>query len=217
MAGTIEAVPTWSVVVPVKRLALAKSRLGGIYPGLALAFAQDTVAAALASAAVARVIVVTDDDDVRAAVGGPSGLGVVVRPDVRRGGLNEAVRSGASYAVALAGPHPVAALPSDLPALLPDRLEAALAAASGHDRAFVPDAVGTGTTLLSATLGVLHPHYGPDSAGAHARGGAARLDGHWPGLRHDVDTIEDLLAAQALGLGSATTAVVRSADIGRTA
>ena len=46
----------WTLVIPLKPLALAKSRLAdtaadGLRPGLALAFAEDTVAAALASAA----------------------------------------------------------------------------------------------------------------------------------------------------------------------
>lgn len=55
----------WTLVVPVKALARAKSRLSdtaddGLRPGLALAFAQDTVAAALACPAVADVAVVTD-------------------------------------------------------------------------------------------------------------------------------------------------------------
>jgi 2-phospho-L-lactate guanylyltransferase len=50
------------VVVPLKPLARAKSRLAdtaadGLRPGLALAFAQDTVAAALACAVVRDVAV----------------------------------------------------------------------------------------------------------------------------------------------------------------
>ena len=55
----------WSLVVPVKVLAHAKTRLaafaGPDRPALALAMAADTVAAALASPRVGRVIVVTDD------------------------------------------------------------------------------------------------------------------------------------------------------------
>ncbi|CAM5411199.1 Phosphoenolpyruvate guanylyltransferase [Streptomyces griseoloalbus] len=56
----------WTLVIPLKPLALAKSRLSdtaadGLRPGLALAFAQDTVAAALACLAVRDVAVVTDD------------------------------------------------------------------------------------------------------------------------------------------------------------
>jgi 2-phospho-L-lactate guanylyltransferase len=55
----------WSVVVPVKRLGVAKTRLyapGRPLPdhqALVLALATDTVAAALAAAPVQRVVVVT--------------------------------------------------------------------------------------------------------------------------------------------------------------
>src|SRR5215470_13268015 len=56
---------TWSLVVPVKVLARAKTRLaslaGADRPALALAMAADTVAAALDCPQVGRVIVVTDD------------------------------------------------------------------------------------------------------------------------------------------------------------
>ena len=204
-------VVTWSLVVPVKRLAVAKSRLGGGFqPGLALAFAQDTVTAALATPSVGRVIVMTDDSDVRTAV---IALGGLARPDVARGGLNEAVRRGAAYAVGIAGPHPVAALPSDLPALTAAQLQAALVAAALHPRAFVPDALGTGTTLLSGRDGSLDPRYGPGSAEEHARAGATRLDGEWPGLRRDVDTLEDLLAAHVLGLGGATERMLATSSL----
>ncbi|MGC1212363.1 MAG: 2-phospho-L-lactate guanylyltransferase, partial [Micromonospora sp.] len=60
------AEPTWTVVVPVKRLQVAKSRLRGALPAvpheeLALALAADTVRAVRACAAVAEVLVVTDD------------------------------------------------------------------------------------------------------------------------------------------------------------
>src|SRR5690606_22678568 len=56
----------WTLVVPLKPLAQAKSRLSdtaddGLRPGLALAFAQDTVAAALACPPVRDVVVVTND------------------------------------------------------------------------------------------------------------------------------------------------------------
>lgn len=56
----------WTVVIPLKPLARAKSRLAdtasaGLRPALALAFAQDTVAAVLACEAVGDVAVVTGD------------------------------------------------------------------------------------------------------------------------------------------------------------
>lgn len=200
----------WTVVIPVKRLAVAKSRLADPARNrdLALAFAQDTVRAADTTAGVQRVLVVTGDDEVARTVAGP---GVVVRPDVRVGGLNAALRSAAAYAVATWGPHPVAALPSDLPALTADQLALALAQAGGAHRALVPDADGRGTTLLTSNDGALDPYYGPGSARAHARSGAASLDGAWPGLRRDVDTMADLRSACVLGVGPHTAALLAQA------
>ena len=201
-------VPTWAVVVPVKRLAGAKSRLRGALPGvphreLALALVLDTLTAALACPAVAEVLVVTDDTEVGCRAGA---LGARVVPDAPGTGLNPALRHGA----ALATGHPVAALAGDLPALRAGELAEALV--SARMRAFVADAAGTGTTLLAAPRGVpLDPWFGAGSALAHARSGAVPLAGAWPSLRQDVDTAVDLRAATGLGLGSHTAALLATA------
>ncbi|WP_222193892.1 2-phospho-L-lactate guanylyltransferase [Modestobacter italicus] len=195
----------WSVVVPAKRLESAKTRLasltgplaGGSHEQLVLALLADTVSAALASPAVGRVLVVTDDPRAAALV---AALGARTTPDEPRSGLNAALAHGAR----VAGPGPLAALHSDLPALHPDELDAALTAAAGHVRSFVPDAAGTGTTLLAVRSGDLAPRFGPGSAAAHATGGAIPLDGDWPGLRQDVDTPADLRAARRIGVGQRT-------------
>ena len=88
----------WSVVIPVKVLARAKSRLTGLdgprRAELALAMAADTVAAAVACPAVDSVIVVTDDSAAAAAL---SGLGALVLPDEPGDGLNPALAYGAAY------------------------------------------------------------------------------------------------------------------------
>lgn len=195
----------WVVVVPVKPLVAAKSRLGRAADRqrLALGFAQDTVAAALAGPLVAEVLVVTGDPAVAAALGG---LGASVVPDKPDAGLNAAVTFGAD----LAGHRPVAALAADLPALRTADLSAALAAARSAARCFVPDATGTGTVLLTAAVGVpLDPRFGARSAAAHLASGAVRLAGPWPSLRRDVDTPADLAAAAALGLGPHTASLLR--------
>ncbi|MDG4759630.1 NTP transferase domain-containing protein [Micromonospora sp. WMMD710] len=225
--------PRWAVVVPVKRLAAAKSRLRGALPGvpheeLALALAADTLRAVLACPAVAEVRVVTDDARV-AAVARATGARVLAdEPD---SGLNAAFRHGAA-----AGPAGwVAGLTADLPALRPAELAAALLAAekpaaespgpllaaespgpllaaqTGRDgvRRFVPDAPGGGTVLLTAAPGVaLDPRFGVGSAAAHAASGALPLTGDWPSLRRDVDTAADLSAAARLGLGPRTAALL---------
>jgi len=201
-----ECVPSWSVVVPAKRLALAKTRLrpltallGDGHDALVLALLADTVSAALGSELVAEVIVVTDDP---AAAGLVRDLGARTVADVPDAGLNAALSHGASTARQPA----VAALSSDLPALRPEELTAALEAASAVPRAFVADAPGTGTTLLTAVGVPLRPAFGPGSAEAHRTGGATPLSGRWPGLVRDVDTETDFRAALALGAGPRTTA-----------
>ncbi|WBB47167.1 2-phospho-L-lactate guanylyltransferase [Verrucosispora sp. WMMA2044] len=198
----------WTVVVPVKRLAAAKTRLRGGLPGvphqdLALALAADTLAAVRACPVVSEVLVVTDD--ARVAGEARSG-GARILPDVADAGLNAAFRHGAAGVVGW-----VAGLTADLPALRPAELAAALRAAFTGPRGvrrFVADAPGTGTVLLAAPPGVpLDPRFGPDSAAAHAASGARPLTGDWPSLRRDVDTADDLAAAARLGLGPRTTAL----------
>jgi 2-phospho-L-lactate/phosphoenolpyruvate guanylyltransferase len=189
----------WHVVIPIKPLAAAKSRLRGAVPDdrhaeLVLAMAQDTIAAAVACPAVARVVVVCDDPLVRAAA---TELGAAWVPDAPHRGLNEAISYGAR------DEENTAALTADLPALTPGELEKALGQVTA--RSFVPDAEGTGTVLLAAPRGeTLDPHFGIGSAEQHERGGAKRLALRAPSLRRDVDTPADLEAGKVLGLGPHT-------------
>ena len=197
----------WSVLMPVKVLAEAKSRLAGLAgltgprrAELALALASDTVTAVLGSDAVARVIVITDDQAATVALGA---LGALVVPDEPRAGLNAALRHGAGYAAARWPRSGTAALSADLPALRPAELAQALHAAAAWPSAFVADAAGDGTTLYTAGPGAaFQPVFGLASRARHAAGGAAELalDGI-PGLRRDVDTPDDLRGATGLGLG----------------
>jgi 2-phospho-L-lactate guanylyltransferase len=201
-------VQQWSVVVPAKRLVVAKTRLTAVtdelptgHGELVLALLGDTVAAALQSPAVRRVLVVTDEPQAAALV---TALGAETVGDEPDSGLNAALAHGDEQA-RRQGSDPVAALSSDLPALRPAELTAALAAAAALPRAFVADAAGTGTTLLAVRDGALAPRFGAGSAAAHTAGGAVPLDGDWPGLRQDVDTPGDLQAARLLGVGPRTT------------
>jgi 2-phospho-L-lactate guanylyltransferase len=203
---------TWSLVIPVKVLALAKSRLTGL-PGprraeFALAMAADTVAAALSAAGVAAVLVVTDDPDVSQVA---AGLGAVVLPDAPAAGLNQALAHGAAYSGDHWPERGRAGLAGDLPAVRPGEIAAALGAAARHGSAFVPDADGTGTTLYAAAPGTaFEPRFGAGSRAAHLAAGAADLGAPesgpllLTGLRRDVDTIADLQRAAAIGLGPRT-------------
>ena len=87
----------------------------------------------------------------------------------------------------------VAVLLGDLPALRPEELDAALAAAARHPLAFVRDADGTGTTLATASRGAVRAAFGPESAARHAAAGFAELAASdLPGLTRDVDTVDGL-------------------------
>ncbi|HEY6493876.1 MAG TPA: 2-phospho-L-lactate guanylyltransferase [Trebonia sp.] len=227
---------SWTVLLPVKVLARAKSRLavlaGDRRRELALALASDTVAAVLACPEVARVVVVTSDP-----VAGPllAGLGAVIVADEPGGqaaalgsvegtavpaaagelgvqdALNAALRHGATAAERLWPGTGLAALTADLPALSPAELATALrAAAAGPAGAvFVPDAAGVGTTLYAVPPGAeFRPLFGGASRARHAASGAAELEfGDMTGLRRDVDTPDDLRAALTLGAGPRTTAL----------
>ncbi|WP_202236426.1 2-phospho-L-lactate guanylyltransferase [Actinacidiphila reveromycinica] len=197
----------WSLVVPLKPLEVAKSRLaaaGTVRPALALAFVLDTVGAALACAEVEDVTVVTDDPAAGAEL---AGLGAFVVADSPAAGLNAALRHGEATVRARRPHAPVAALNGDLPALRPAELAEVLRAAAGAcERAFLADAAGTGTTLLCTVPCLpLAPGFGGASRARHLASGAAEITlPAAPSVRQDVDTLEDLAAALALGVGPFT-------------
>ncbi|MEV6228227.1 2-phospho-L-lactate guanylyltransferase [Saccharopolyspora shandongensis] len=195
------------LIVPIKPLHLAKSRLlgaagrGAAHADLVTAVALDTVTAARRAAGVAGVVVVTSDPTLTETF---AAEGVEVLPDTPAAGLNAALRHGDAQLRRRGTATRIGALQADLPALRPAELAAAIAAA-GDDRSFCPDRHGTGTTLLLAERGEpLAPLFGPGSADAHADSGAKTLLGQWDSLRCDVDTEADLAAAAALGLGPHT-------------
>jgi 2-phospho-L-lactate guanylyltransferase len=99
---------------------------------------------------------------------------------------------------------------ADLPALRPGELAVLLARAARHERSFVRDAQGTGTTLLLALdADDLRPMFGAGSAERHARSGAVEIAAdRLPSVRRDVDTAADLDAALTLGVGSWTSRVL---------
>lgn len=203
-----ESVP-WTVVVPVKRLALAKTRLAGYGESgrarLALAFAVDVVTAAVGCAAVARVVVVTDDPQAAASL---SSSGASVEPDGGTKGLNAVLVAAAGRVRARDGDVGVAVLPADLPALRSEDLSAALRAVGRGRLGFVADSEGSGTTLLAAASGCdLAAAYGPESRRRHLEAAAVELDAA-PGLRRDVDTASHLRDARALGVGASTAAAL---------
>lgn len=209
----------WTLVVPLKPLPQAKSRLAdtaddGLRPGLALAFAQDTVAAALGCPAVRDVVVVTND---ALAARELAALGAGTVPDLPRAGLNAALVHGATVVVAARRAASVAALNADLPALRPAELARVLDAAARFPRSFLADSAGLGTTLLAASRGrELRPQFGVGSRALHRASGAVELTlDAVDSVRQDVDTGGDLRAALALGVGPRTAAAAARLPAGQ--
>jgi 2-phospho-L-lactate/phosphoenolpyruvate guanylyltransferase len=186
---------TWNVVLPVKSLADAKSRLQTPnVADLALAFARDTVAAVQETSSVSQVVVVSSEPRLREVL---AGVQFVADP---HGGLVAALFAG----IAAVGAGPTALLLADLPALRPADLDAALVEAAQFPLAMVADTDGAGTTLLTALDPArLVPRFGPGSRAAHESAGHQVLDAA-AGLHRDVDTTDDLAAAVRLGVGPAT-------------
>jgi 2-phospho-L-lactate guanylyltransferase len=193
------------LVVPIKRLDRAKSRLrgavGGAHADLVLALLVDTVTAALEAEGVRRVLVVCEDDRVPPAL---RGTGAECVEERGLSGLNAALSYGAGVLRERNRRGVVGALQADLPALRPKELAEAVAIAAGR-RAYCADRPGTGTTLLLAAAGdALRPSFGPGSAAAHAASGAVAVGAGLDSLRCDVDTAADLAVAAELGLGTKT-------------
>ncbi len=217
----MSGVETVDLVVPVKSLRDAKSRLRGVadhgvgdaaaHARLALAIVLDTVAAARCADRVRRLLVVTSDPLVALEL---AAQGVAVAPDGPVAGLNPALEHGAGLLRERDPAAAVGALQGDLPALRPAELDAALELAAavfaaGHGRAYCADTQGAGTTLLLSAPGAdLAPRFGAGSARRHERRGALPLAGDWPGLRRDVDTPADLRRAVDLGVGPHTRGVL---------
>jgi 2-phospho-L-lactate/phosphoenolpyruvate guanylyltransferase len=198
-------------VIPVRSLGGAKSRLGEPLDAeeradLVLAMLRRTVDAARSAACLARVVVVSMDEDVLKAAQA-MGASPILQATV---GLNEGLdEARASLGDSASG---LLVLPSDLPDVAGpaiDRLAeaAGLAVRDAPGKAvvaLVPDHHGTGTNaLLLAPPEAIPFRFGEGSRAAHAAAaaaaGASYVEIEGP-LGFDIDTPEDLLAADLHGL-----------------
>jgi 2-phospho-L-lactate guanylyltransferase len=206
------------VVVPVKRLVAAKSRLASLGDDvrreLVGAFVTDTVSALLDTSCVARVLVVTDEV---ALAGWLAGIGVAAIPDASSEDLNETLVQGAAELLRRDPGLRPASVCADLPALRPEELSEVLATVLPDRAAFVADAAGVGTTLYTAPdLRSFQPQFGFRSREAHLRAGAVELDTTAaPSVARDVDTPDDLRAALELGVGNRTSFVLTAVGLDR--
>jgi len=175
---------------------------------LVLAMLTDTITAARQSRAVTEVCVITSDDTIARAA---CHAGARALFDPVPGGHPDPLNTALRYAEAILGhtDTDLAVIHGDLPALRSTELTDAITAATAHRRSFVTDRQGAGTTALFAFNAALLPSFGPDSAARHRASGTVPLAGRWPGLRTDVDTCADVIAAAHLGLGPLTRDTLR--------
>ncbi len=199
-----------AVVVPVRALEGAKSRLGAQLDAeerqaLVLALFERVLEAARGTAGVGRVIVVSPDGEVlrRAARAGALPL------RQQSGDLNAGLVQAADLAAAM-GVAAVLVLPADLPAINPAEVRRLVESASASARpgrplvALVPDRHGGGTNALLVSPPRAIPfRFGEGSRSLHATearaAGAVYLELDGP-LSLDIDTPDDLLLADLAGL-----------------
>ena len=212
MSGTRDDEPDIGLIIAVKRLTAAKTRLAPVFSArtrenVVLAMLVDTLGAAARVGSLRSISVITPDE---AAAAAAIELGAEVLADPTPEGHSDPLNNAITAAErAIAGLFSnIVVLQGDLPALQTQELSEAIAAARHHRRSFVADRLGTGTSALFAFGAALDPQFGPDSSARHRRSGAIELTGAWPGLRCDVDTPADLAVARRLGVGAATARAV---------
>jgi 2-phospho-L-lactate guanylyltransferase len=186
-------------VLPVKRFALAKTRLREqLEPAqlrrLAEAMVGDVLDTLLATAALDGVVVVTNEPAVTA-LAGAHGAGVL--PDPTESGQSAAALVGIAHALAN-GYERVLLVPGDCPALDAQALGTLLErTAAAPAVTIVADRHGSGTNALLLTPpDAIEPAFGPGSFERHRRRTSA-ANAAWhveplPGLLLDIDTPEDL-------------------------
>jgi 2-phospho-L-lactate/phosphoenolpyruvate guanylyltransferase len=189
-----------TAVVPVKRFALAKSRLApGVdearKPELVAAMVADVLEAIGRARTIERTIVVSQEP--RAAeLAAAAGAELV--SDFDDASHSAAASAGARAAMA-GGAECVALLPGDCPLLDPRELDKMLTGVPDPYVAVIPDRHGTGTNaLVLAPPDAIEPSFGEGSKERHVA--AARAAGipfgveELPSLGLDLDTPADIVA-----------------------
>ncbi len=222
-----------AAILPVKRFARAKQRLGAsvadpLRADLARAMVGDVLAALSECPSIALTVVVTSEESVATAA---RAQGALVVEDSAEDGQSAAVALGLERALA-EGAQRALCIPGDCPALDPSELEALLGGATpvgeapaSKARAFderssrrarpdvviVPDRHGTGTNgLLLTPPDAILPSFGPGSCERHrelARAADATCRLERPAsLLLDIDTGDDLAALRERLAGESTRA-----------
>jgi 2-phospho-L-lactate guanylyltransferase len=191
-------------ILPVKRFAEAKSRLGSdLSAGSRRALPESRITAVhrarRRTAAIDEVLVVTSEP-IAEAIG--HGYGATVIADDAEAGQSAATLIGIGHALEQ-GATRVLLVPGDCPALDPVQLTELLDRPPAPSVTIVPDRHGSGTNaLVLVPPDVVEPSFGEDSRGRHEQAAAAagvpcHVE-HVPTLLIDVDTGDDLTALRRL-------------------
>lgn len=203
----------WSVILPVKPFGVAKSRMlceDADRADLARAMAFDVLDVLVGARTVRSILVVTADAEMTSRARSAGATVLQDRPFLWHDPLNQGVRQAARWLGNHRPDDGVAVVLSDLAALRVEVLDDVLAAAQAHDKGFVPNVRGSGSTILTARDGrFLTSAYGDGSALAHSRLGHRRLVGAPRGAMLDLDTLHDLRTSMP-DLGVRTAAMARS-------
>ncbi len=189
---------TTQAIIPVKRFAHAKQRLGKAVPAgarvaLAEAMFLDVLSHLNRCKRIDATLVVTSDETVARTA---RWLGVEVLTQDQDEGHSEAASAGVELAIER-GADRVALLPGDCPLLDPVELDRALGSAP-RSALIIPDRHGTGTNgLVLSPPDAFTPAFGPDSCARHvSRARAAGVSfavERISSLSLDLDTPEDLM------------------------
>lgn len=197
--------PLTYAIVPVKRFAKAKARLGddlsaGTRRALSESMVTDVLMALRRAQAVDEVLIITSDPTAEA-IG--NGYGATVLPDHAEVGQSAAVLIGIAHALEH-GAARVLLVPGDTPAIDPAQVSELLERpVAGRSVTLVPDRHGSGTNaLVLVPPDVIEPAFGEDSRARHEQAAAAagvpcQVESV-PTLLIDVDTGEDLAALRQL-------------------
>ncbi|MCD2261630.1 2-phospho-L-lactate guanylyltransferase [Dietzia aurantiaca] len=202
----------WTIVVPVKSLDRAKSRLGSTLSpdsrrGLVVAMTTDVVTACLHSQQVGRVRIVSSDPEI-AVLADRLGTEFVAETPPDPG--TDVDPLNAALTEALAGlTGRVAVVAADLPELDAQSLTRVLDSAAGHPHSVVVDHRGEGTTMAFWAGGAARVcRFGPRSAERYRiEGGATVLDlddTARGAASRDVDIPEDVVRLAGRRVGAAT-------------
>ena len=207
------------IVVPVKRLSHAKTRLRDVLTGaeralLAQTMLRDVLGVLRRVRGLAGALVVTDDPDVTHIA---AALECEVVPEGGEAGLNAAVMRGVAR-LERERQSGVVVLPGDVPLVTQDEIERVLLALHEWPLVLVPAKRDGGTNLIASRRpGLLVPQFGEASFQRHLSDARARrIEArvlNVPGIGSDVDNPCDLVEHAVSDRNTLTSELLRRMDV----